>query len=72
MPPEICELHPGVKSYSGYVDISEHAHMFFWFFEARNVDPSNAPLTTWISGGPGDSSMSELFTEASVECTDCI
>lgn len=63
VPPKVCELHPGVKSYSGYVDISEHEHMFFWFFEARNVDPKTAPLTAWTSGGPGDASMSELFTE---------
>jgi carboxypeptidase D len=52
-----------VKSYSGYADISDHEHIFFWFFEARNVDPKTAPLTAWISGGPGVSSMSELFTE---------
>ena len=63
VPADICELQPGVKSYSGYVDISEHEHIFFWFFEARNSDPHDAPLTAWISGGPGDSSMSELFTE---------
>lgn len=63
VPSKICELEPGVKSYSGYVDISEHEHMFFWFFEARNSDPANSPLTAWISGGPGDSAMAELFTE---------
>ncbi|KAF1823079.1 putative carboxypeptidase 2, partial [Dissoconium aciculare CBS 342.82] len=63
VPAGICELQPGVKSYSGYADIAENKHIFFWFFEARNVDPKNAPLTAWISGGPGDSSMAELFTE---------
>ncbi|KAK5047377.1 hypothetical protein LTR84_006900 [Exophiala bonariae] len=63
VPSHICELEPGVKSYSGYVDISEHEHIFFWFFEARNAEPENSPLTAWISGGPGDSAMAELFTE---------
>ncbi|KAF1817890.1 putative serine carboxypeptidase [Dissoconium aciculare CBS 342.82] len=63
VPPGICELDPDVKSYSGYADISEHEHIFFWFFEARNVPPETAPLTAYISGGPGYSSMSELFAE---------
>ncbi|KXT05355.1 hypothetical protein AC578_11082 [Pseudocercospora eumusae] len=57
VPEGTCELTPGVKSYSGYVDIHEDQHIFFWFFEARNEDPKKAPLTVWINGGPGSSSM---------------
>lgn len=57
VPEGICETTPGVKSFSGYVDIAEHEHIFFWFFEARNADPTDAPLTVWINGGPGSSSM---------------
>jgi hypothetical protein len=31
----VCETTPGVNSYSGYVDLDDQTHMFFWFFEAR-------------------------------------
>ncbi|KXT14708.1 hypothetical protein AC579_6412 [Pseudocercospora musae] len=59
----ICETVPGVRSYSGYIDVEEHQHLFFWAFEARNQHPSTAPLTLWLNGGPGDSSMVGLFSE---------
>jgi carboxypeptidase C (cathepsin A) len=53
VPAGICEMDPNVKSYSGYADIDENEHIFWWFFEARNQDPTKAPLTAWINGGPG-------------------
>ncbi|KAH4308384.1 hypothetical protein HBH64_034010 [Parastagonospora nodorum] len=69
----LCETKPGVKSYAGHVylppgtaDLGQGQdypiNSFFWFFEARN-DPKNAPLTIWLNGGPGSSSMHGLFTE---------
>ncbi|KAF2860513.1 alpha/beta-hydrolase [Piedraia hortae CBS 480.64] len=58
-----CELTPGVKSFSGYVDIAPEQHMFWWFFETRHGNPRDAPLTIWINGGPGSSSMIGLFQE---------
>lgn len=45
----VCETTPGVNSYSGYVDLDEETHMFFWFFEARH-NASTAPLTLWLNG----------------------
>lgn len=63
VPTGICELDPTVKSYSGYADVSPDEHIFFWFFEARNQNASEAPLTVWINGGPGSSSMIGLFQE---------
>ena len=63
VPAGICELDPHVKSYSGYADVSENQHIFWWFFESRTVDPKTAPLTVWINGGPGSSSMIGLFQE---------
>ena len=63
VPPGICEQREDLKSISGYVDVSANEHIFFWFFEARDQDPTTAPLTTWINGGPGTSSMVGLFQE---------
>ncbi|KAE8556289.1 hypothetical protein TMatcc_003631 [Talaromyces marneffei ATCC 18224] len=63
VPTGICETNPNTKSFSGYVDVAEDQHLFFWFFEARNQNPETAPLTVWINGGPGSSSMIGLFQE---------
>jgi carboxypeptidase C (cathepsin A) len=63
VPVGVCELDPKVKSFSGYADVAEDQHIFWWFFEARAVDPKTAPLTVWINGGPGSSSMIGLFQE---------
>ena len=56
----VCETTPGVNSYSGYVDLNETTHMFFWFFESRN-NPSTDQLTLWLNGGPGSDSLIGLF-----------
>ncbi len=63
VPAGICEQNPKVKSYSGYADVAPGQHIFWWFFEARHGNASEAPLTIWINGGPGSSSMIGLFQE---------
>lgn len=70
----ICETTPGVRSFAGYVhlppgslsDLGEEQdypiNTFFWFFEARK-NPDTAPLSIWMNGGPGSSSMLGLLVE---------
>lgn len=65
-------VFPTQKQYTGYVSIPPYilapiqqkytVNTFFWFIESR-TDPSSAPLTIYINGGPGTSSMVGLFLE---------
>jgi len=67
---ELCETTPGVKSYSGYIDIAEDKHLFFWFIESRN-QPSSDPITLWLNGGPGADSLGGLLGgKTSLESTE--
>ncbi|GJE85299.1 peptidase S10 serine carboxypeptidase [Phanerochaete sordida] len=52
--PKLCDKE--AQQYSGYLDIADDKHLFFWFFEARH-DPQNAPLMLWLNGGPGASTI---------------
>ncbi|KAF9515933.1 hypothetical protein BS47DRAFT_1381315 [Hydnum rufescens UP504] len=59
--PQICD--PTVQQYSGYFDVGDGKHLFFWFFESRDVEPSEAPVVLWMNGGPGCSSITGLMFE---------
>lgn len=60
------------KQYTGYVTLPPNVlspsqgnytiNTFFWFIEARQL-PETAPLTIFINGGPGSSSMVGMFQE---------
>jgi hypothetical protein len=70
----ICETTPGVRSFSGYIHLPSsllkgfggateyNASMFFWYFESRK-DPQNAPLSLYLGGGPGSTSLGGVTAE---------
>ncbi|CAN4108026.1 unnamed protein product [Withania somnifera] len=55
----------GFRQYAGYVDVDEKAgrSLFYYFVEAEK-DAQKLPLTLWLNGGPGCSSIGGgAFTE---------
>ncbi|OIW29530.1 alpha/beta-hydrolase [Coniochaeta ligniaria NRRL 30616] len=73
---KICELTPGVKSFSGYITLPAtldpaiqpyDASFFFWFFESRILSDS-APVTLWLQGGPGLASVNQAVSGHNGPC----
>ncbi|GJN87394.1 hypothetical protein Rhopal_000343-T1 [Rhodotorula paludigena] len=60
-PRALCDTSS--KQYSGYLDIADDAHLFYWFFESRSKTPEKDPLVLWLNGGPGCSSTTGLLFE---------
>ena len=61
--------YPGGKTktaqYSGLipVDDAKTGYLHYWFVEATGVDPATAPVSIWLNGGPGCSSLDGFMYE---------
>ncbi|GAA0153778.1 serine protease [Lithospermum erythrorhizon] len=55
----------GFKQFAGYIDVDEKAgRSFFYYFVEAEKNASDLPLTLWLNGGPGCSSIGGgAFTE---------
>jgi cathepsin A (carboxypeptidase C) len=53
-----------VDQYTGWLDVG-NKHLFFWYFasENDNSESTSSPLTLWLTGGPGGSSMLGMLQE---------
>ncbi|KAJ0246206.1 hypothetical protein HA466_0177650 [Hirschfeldia incana] len=53
------------RQYAGYVDVdSERGRSLFYYFVEADTQPETKPLTLWLNGGPGCSSVGGgAFTE---------
>ncbi|KAH8804585.1 Alpha/Beta hydrolase protein [Xylogone sp. PMI_703] len=58
----LCDT--SVEQYTGWLDVGNR-HLFFWYFAAENEISGTAesPLTLWLNGGPGASSMLGMLQE---------
>lgn len=62
--PHLCD--DSVKTISGYLDINENKHLFFWFFESRDK-PAEDPLVLWSVMCPVHPSQLRTLTSCSIQ-----
>ncbi|KAF1955688.1 alpha/beta-hydrolase [Byssothecium circinans] len=55
----LCNAHSA--QYTGWLDVGGK-HLFFWYFESQDSRTQD-PLSLWLTGGPGGSSMLGLLME---------
>ncbi|KAL5843831.1 hypothetical protein ACOSQ4_009789 [Xanthoceras sorbifolium] len=55
----------GFKQFAGYIDVDvKNGRSLFYYFVESEVEPHKKPLTLWLNGGPGCSSVGGgAFTE---------
>lgn len=58
----LSETWLGEDSHPGFVNLTSNDDYFYWLFKSRS-NPSTDPLSVWLTGGPGCSSVMALFTE---------
>ena len=56
------DIFLGEKNKAGLVPFKNGDDMFYWLFYSRN-DEKKDPLTIWLSGGPGCSSVDAALSE---------
>ncbi|PPS13716.1 hypothetical protein GOBAR_AA06836 [Gossypium barbadense] len=57
------KLDVNFRQFAGYIDVDENVvgrSLFYYFVEAEK-DPLTQPLTVWLTGGPGCSSVGDAF-----------
>ena len=47
----------GRRQYSGYLAVGDGTRHLHYYLEESQSDPSNDPITLWLNGGPGASSI---------------
>ena len=55
------------RMWAGHIDVAAEGEasrkLFYWFCEAEQVEPHDAPVVLWTNGGPGSDSLGGFFTE---------